>query len=197
MTVDTSNGARKMRGRRRQRSDTTQVETNRLVLRPVRPNDAAALHRISNEPGVRRYLWDDEPVEEATIRAVISQSVRMFSERGIGLFGVRRHGSEDLIGFCGLVQLEGMEEPELAYELTRDAWSNGLATEASLACLRHAFGDAGLERVIAGSDAENVASLRVIEKLGMRLVGSLNPSAPQESYYAVYREDFLADAGRG
>jgi ribosomal-protein-alanine N-acetyltransferase len=173
------------------------LETARLILRPITAHDAAALHRISNEPGVRRYLWDDEPVEEATIRAVISQSVRMFSERGIGLFGVRRQGSKDLIGFCGFVQLEGMEEPELAYELTRDAWSNGLATEASLACLRHAFGDAGRERVIAGADAENVASLRVTEKLGMRLVGSLNPNAPQESYYAVYREDFLADAGRG
>ena len=107
-----------MSGTRRQGSDTPQFETDRLVLRPVTAKDAAALHRISNETGVRRYLWDDEPVGKATIRAVISQSIRMFSERGIGLFGARRRGSEDLIGFCGFVQLEGMEEPELAYELT-------------------------------------------------------------------------------
>ena len=111
------------------------------------------------------------------------------------MFGVRRRRSEDLIGFCGFVRLEGMEEPELAYELTQAAWGDGLATEASLACLRYAFEDAGLERVIAGADAENVASLRVMEKLGMRYVGTPNPGAPQESYYAVYREDFLADAG--
>jgi ribosomal-protein-alanine N-acetyltransferase len=185
-----------MCGRRRQRSDTTQVETDRLVLRPVRPNDAAALHRISNEPGVRRYLWDDEPVEEATIQELISHSIRMFSEEGIGLFGIRRRGSESLIGFCGFVRLEGMEEPELAYELAQEAWGEGLATEASLACLRCAFEDADIGRVIAGADAENVASLRVVEKLGMRFAGSLNPNTPQESYYAVYREDFLSDAGR-
>jgi [ribosomal protein S5]-alanine N-acetyltransferase len=185
-----------MSGTRRQGSDTPQFETDRLVLRPVTAKDAAALHRISNETGVRRYLWDDEAVGKATIRAVISQSIRMFSERGIGLFGARRRGSEDLIGFCGFVQLEGMEEPELAYELTpQAAWGDGLATEASLACLRHAFEDAALERVIAGADAENVASLRVMEKLGMRNVGTPNPGAPQESYYAVYREDFLAEAG--
>ena len=83
---------------------------------------------------MRRYLWDDEPVQKATIRDLISQSTRMFSEEGIGLFGVRRRGSENLIGFCGFVRLEGMEEPELAYELTQGAWGEGLATEVSL-CL--------------------------------------------------------------
>jgi ribosomal-protein-alanine N-acetyltransferase len=168
------------------------IGTKHLLLRPVAAEDADALRRISNEPAVRRYLWDDEPVEKATIRDLISQSTRMFSEAGIGLFGVRRRGSENLIGFCGFVRLEGMEEPELAYELTQEAWGNGLATEASIACLRHAFEEAGLERMIAGADPENVASQRVIEKLGMRPVGRLNPNVPEASYYAVYRGEFLS-----
>jgi RimJ/RimL family protein N-acetyltransferase len=168
------------------------LETERLVLRPLSMDDADALHRVSNEPDVRRYLWDDAPVEEATIRDVIVQSTRMFSEEGVGLFGVRRRESEDLLGFCGFVRLAGMEEPELGYELTREAWGGGLATEASRACLRHAFGDAGLERVIAGADAPNAASLRVIEKLGMKPAGNINPNAPDNPYHALYREDFFA-----
>jgi [ribosomal protein S5]-alanine N-acetyltransferase len=169
------------------------LETGRLVLRPLAANDARALHRISNEPGVRRYLWDDEPVEEATIRDLIAQSMRMFSEGGIGLFGIRRRGGENLLGFCGFVRLDGMEEPELGYELTQQTWGKGLATEASLACLRFAFEEAGLKRAIAGADAPNRASLRVIEKLGMRYVGNINPNAPDEPYYASYREEFLAE----
>ena len=170
------------------------VETKHLFLRPVAAEDADALCRISNEPAVRRYLWDDQPVETAKIRDLISKSTRMFSEAGIGLFGVLRRGSENLIGFCGFVRLEGMEEPELAYELTQEAW--GLATEASIACLRHAFEEAGLERVIAGADPENVASQRVIDKLGMRSVGCLNPNAPEASYYAIYRREFLSSHGK-
>jgi len=63
----------------------------------------------------------------------------MFSEEGVGLFGVRMHGSENLLGFCGFVRLEGMEEMELGYELTQKVWGRGLATEASRACLRYAF----------------------------------------------------------
>lgn len=181
----------------RRRSDTPTLATDRLVLRPIIVgDDAAALHRISNEPTVRRYLWDDEPVKEATIRNIISESRTMFADKGIGLFGVRRRGTENLIGFCGFVRLEGMEEPELAYELAQGAWGQGLATEMSRVCLRHAFEEAGLERVIAGADPENVASQRVIEKLGMSSVGRLNPNVPEASYFAVYRKEFLSRHGK-
>ena len=55
-------------------------------------------------------------------------------EESGGLFGVRLRGREDLLGFCGFVRLEGMEEPELWYALTHKAWGRGLATEAAQAC---------------------------------------------------------------
>jgi [ribosomal protein S5]-alanine N-acetyltransferase len=183
-------------GGRRKRNGTPTLATDRLVLRPIVVDDATALHRISNEPAVRRYLWDDEPVQKVTIRNMISDSGVMFADKGIGLFGVRRRGTGNLIGLCGFVQLEGMEEPELAYELTQSVWGQGLATEMSRVCLRHAFEEEGLERVIAGADPENVASQRVIEKLGMNSVGHLNPSVPEASYYAVYRREFLSRHGK-
>jgi enamine deaminase RidA (YjgF/YER057c/UK114 family) len=53
-----------------------------------------------------------------------------------------------------------------------------------------------MERVVAEADATNVGSLRVIEKLGMRLVGNINAGAPREPYYAVYLAEFRADMGR-
>jgi ribosomal-protein-alanine N-acetyltransferase len=168
------------------------IETERLVLRPLSVDDLDTLHCVSNEPAVRRYLWDDAPVPEATIRDLIAQSARMFAEEGIGLFGVRLRGGEELLGFCGFVRLEGMEEPELGYELTSGAWGRGIATEASRACLRYAFEVAGLSRVIAGADLPNVASLRVIEKLGMQPAGNLNPRVPEDPYYALYRDDHPA-----
>jgi [ribosomal protein S5]-alanine N-acetyltransferase len=144
---------------------------------------------------VRLYLWDDELVSEATIKSFIAQSDRMLSEEKIGIFGVRLRGRADLLGFCGFVRLGGMEEPELWYELTRKAWGRGIATEAAQACVRYAFEEVGMERVIAGADAPNAASLRVIEKLGMKYLGNINPSAPEEPYFALSREDFFAATG--
>jgi RimJ/RimL family protein N-acetyltransferase len=101
-------------------------------------------------------------------------------------------GREDLLGFFGFVRLEGMEESELWYELTQKVWGRGLATEAARACVHYAFEDVGMERVIAAADVPNTASLRVIEKLGMNYLGNINPSAPEEPYFALYREEFFA-----
>lgn len=171
------------------------LETERLLLRPLSEADVDALRRISNEPLVRRYLWDDEPVSRSKIEKLVAEGERMFSGEGLGLFGVRLRGGEELAGFCGFLRLEGMEEPEIAYELLPGLWGGGLATEGARACIRYAFEMVGLERVIAGADAPNTASLRVIEKLGMKSLGNINPGAPEEPYFALYREDFIAARG--
>jgi ribosomal-protein-alanine N-acetyltransferase len=173
------------------------LETERLVLRPLSADEADSLHRISNEPNVRLCLWDNEHISEATLKGFIAQSDRMFSKERIGLFGVRMRGREDLLGFCGFVRLGGMAEPELWYELTEKVWGKGIATEAAQACVRYAFEEVGMERVIAGADAPNTASLRVIEKLGMKYLGNINPSAPEEPYFALYRESFFAGMATG
>src|SRR5215207_5841805 len=166
-------------------ANTPMLETERLVLRPLSADEADSLHRISNEPNVRLYLWDDELISEATIKSFIALSDGMFLKEKIGLFGVRMRGSEDLLGFGGFVRLGGMAEPELCYELTQKAWGRGLATEAARACVRYAFDEAGMERVIAGADTPNTASLRVIEKLGMKYLGNINPSTPEVPYFAL------------
>ncbi|CAN5803481.1 GNAT family N-acetyltransferase [soil metagenome] len=175
--------------------NTPMLETECLVMRPLSADEMDSLHRISNEPNVRRYLWDNELVSEATIKDLIARSERMFSKEKIGVFGVRMRGREDLLGFCGFVRLKGMEEPELWYELTQKAWGRGLATEAARACVRYALEEVGMGRVIAGVDAPNAASVRVIETLGMRYLGNINPGAPREPYFALYREDFSAATG--
>jgi [ribosomal protein S5]-alanine N-acetyltransferase len=177
--------------------DKPMLETERLVLRPLSADEADSLHRISNEPNVLLYLWDNELVSEATIKSLIAQSDRMFSKEKIGVFSIRMRGRDDLLGFCGFVRLGGMEESELWYELTQKVWGRGLATEAARACVRYAFEDVGMERVIAGADAPNTASLRVIEKLGMKYLDNISPSAPGEPYFVLYREDFFAAMAEG
>lgn len=173
------------------------LETERLVLRPMSAADAEALYRISNEPAVRHYLWDDRPVSRVTIERVVAQSVRLFSEERLGLFGIRLRDREEVVGFCGFARLQDMEEVELVYELDPELWGRGIATEAARACLGYAFKEVGLERMIAGTDRPNVASLRVIEKLGMKIIGNINPRAPEDPYFAIDRQNFLAAGEEG
>jgi RimJ/RimL family protein N-acetyltransferase len=173
------------------------LETERLVLWPLSGRDLAAMYQVFNDPAVRRYLFDDRPVSLDTARAVLRASARDFPERGVGLFGVRLRGSEDLVGLCGLRWEEGLGEMEIMYCLVPELWGRGLATEAARACLRFAFEEAGLERVMGGADEPNVASLRVIERLGMRFVGRVLPAAPEVPYFEIKRDDFPRAGAKG
>ncbi len=69
--------------------DAPGFETARLALRLLSGADLDAAHRVSNDPLVRRYLWDDEPVAKAAVEDAISRSLKTFAEEGFGLFGVR------------------------------------------------------------------------------------------------------------
>jgi [ribosomal protein S5]-alanine N-acetyltransferase len=173
------------------------LETERLVLRPVSDDDLAATHRLFDDPAVRRYLWDDRPVSLEAAASILEASARDFSERGVGLFGVRLRGAEELVGLCGLRWEEGIGDMEIMYCLLPELWGRGLATEAAEACLRFAFDEAGLERVMAGADEPNAASLRVIEKLGMRFVDRILPAAPEAPYFVLNRADFPRADARG
>ena len=166
------------------------LRTERLVLRPLSETDLDAVHRISNEPLVRLYLWDDEPVSMGQIEGTFAQSVREFAEKGLGLFGICLRGEANLLGLCGFRSLENTDEIELAYQLSQEWWGRGFATEAARACLHHVFEEVGLERVMAGVEPQNVSSKRVLQKLGMRYVGEIVPNQPGTPYFALSRNNY-------
>lgn len=166
------------------------VETSRLVLRPLEPGDLESFHRILNDPDVGRYLCDGEPVSAATVESYLRGSEREFAEGGVGLFGVRPRGESRLIGFCGFSRAGETGEMELMYGLLPEWWGGGFATEAARASLRHAFEEAGLERVFAGIDEPNAASRKVAGKLGMRRAGGELSSARRVLYFTLSRREF-------
>ena len=175
------------------------LETERLVLRPLSPDDLPAMHLIFNDPEVGRHLFDGELVSFKTTISVLDASDRDFSERGVGLFGVRLRGADyyDLVGLCGLRWEEGIGEMEIMYCLLPQLWGRGLTTEAARATLRFAFEEAGLWCVMGGADEPNAASLRVIEKLGMRPAGRILAKAPEVPYFVLNRDDFLRAGASG
>ena len=168
----------------------TALRTERLHMRPLARADVDALHEISNDRLVRRYLWANEPVSTEQMEELVDASEALFMEARIGLFGVRLHGNDALVGFCGFLRLEGLAEPEIACELSPDLWDRGLATEAGRACMRYAFRNTRMDRVIAGANPRNVASMAIMRKLGMVPIGNINPYLPADPYFALYRDLF-------
>jgi ribosomal-protein-alanine N-acetyltransferase len=169
-------------------SKITEIETERLRLRPLRASDRNDLHHLFIDPDVRRYLWDDQilPIEQTW--AVVSESLRRFAADGTGLWAVYRRGRPQVSGFGGYWPFPvGLE---ILFGLAPIHWGRGLATELVRTLLRYGFEELGLDRVDGSSDAPNVASLRVMEKTGAREVGRVATGGRETVRYSLARADF-------
>ena len=155
--------------------DRPHLSTPRLRLRPLAGGDLDAAHSLWTDPDVRRYLWDDVVIPREQAVAVLAASEADFAAHGYGLWAVCVPETGELIGFCGFRPAEE-GEPELLYGLAPRWWGQGLATEAAQAVLGYGFDTLGFERVVAATDVPNAASVRVMERLGMRFErrGELN-----------------------
>jgi [ribosomal protein S5]-alanine N-acetyltransferase len=144
------------------------LETVRLAMLPMCAADVDAIGRIANEPGVRRYLFDDRPIAPEFIRAVLAQSVSDFEARRFGIWTVREKGADSPIGFCGLRLVQDLGEVEILYALTESKWRHGYAFEAASSIVHYAFELAGLSEIVGMTDGPNIWSWWILEKLGMR-----------------------------
>ncbi len=142
------------------------LTTARLVLRPFTNADLDAVHALWTDADMRRYLCDDTIVSREQSQEWLEGSTTGFAQRRFGLWGTHDAATGALIGFCGCRDWPS-GEPELMYGLLRPWWGRGLATEASTAVLDYVFETLGHPVVMAATDPPNVASIRVMERLGM------------------------------
>lgn len=194
------------------------LRTSRLVLVPVRPDDADGLLAFFNEPAVGRYLLDGRRVSRPWVESEIAASRARFIEEGLGLWAMRDAASsvpagEDratgagaagavgeraligvvepaLIGVVGFRPFFDPPELQLLYALHPDVWGRGLATEATEAALSYAFDERGLDEVRAATDEPNHRSVAVMERLGMERWKS-EPGEPYETlFYRIGRAEW-------
>jgi ribosomal-protein-alanine N-acetyltransferase len=170
-----------------------EIETARLRLRPFREDDLDALAVIRADPEVMRYIGAGTPQDRETTRVYIEKN-RAWTARGLGMSAVEFKGREGfLLGWCGLAPLEETEEVEVGYGFAREHWSQGLATEAARAALAYGFDALALEKIAAVAYPENLASRRVMEKLGMKYLRPAFFYGVNVVYYAITRQEFLVN----
>ena len=145
------------------------LETDRLLLREYVQEDAEAYFKLNTDPEVVRFV-PDKPllnVEQAR-QTLIDHPMVDYRKYGFGRGACLLKSTGEQIGFAGLKYLEELGEVDVAYRLLPAHWGKGLATEAALASIRYGFADLGLKRIIGLVMPENVASVRVLEKMGLR-----------------------------
>lgn len=170
------------------------LHTPRLTLRPCSLADVDVLHHLWTNPDVRRYLWDDNVISRERAEETVRDSLACVERHGVGHWVVLLGDTEAPAGFCGFIVREDGEDPELMYGLAPEYWGRGLITEAAATALTWVFLERGFSRITAATDPPNTASIRVMERLGMRFLrrGTLN--GLDTVFYELTRDAFLAPA---
>lgn len=135
--------------------------TPRLRLAPATPADVELLALMRDTPG------PPDPAHTERVRALVELNAERFPAHGFGLWLVR--AADAVVGWVGLRPRETACEPELLYGLARDARGKGIATEAASAVLDRLFATPAVTGVWAVTDPANLASCRVLERLGLTL----------------------------
>ncbi|MGS2615038.1 GNAT family N-acetyltransferase [Micromonospora sp. LZ34] len=181
------------------------LTTARLALRLFTPADADLLVDLDSDPEVMRYLTGGRPTPPEVVRGRTLPAILALYRRppGLGYWAAVDRATGDFLGWFEFrpVRDGDVREVELGYRLRCSAWGAGLATEGCRALVDKGFAKLGVERVTANTMAVNLASRRVMEKVGLRHVRTYHGDWPEpidgsehgEVEYALTREQWRVD----
>jgi RimJ/RimL family protein N-acetyltransferase len=176
------------------------LETDRLVLRELTPDDADDIVELDSDPAVMLYINGGRPTPRAEIEDEILPFWLAFydHDHGYGFWAAVEKSTGEFLGWFHY-RPQTTDAVELGYRLRRSAWGKGYATEGCRALIHKGFTDLGVERVYAETMVVNTASRRVMEKAGLRHVRTFHADWPDkipgdehgDVEYALTRAEWL------
>ena len=144
------------------------LKTERLSMRWLKPGDESLLLAVWNDPAFMKNVGDRgvRTTEEAS-EALGNGPLKLYAGYGYGPYRVALADGDEPIGICGLFKRENLDDPDIGFALLPDHCGKGLAFEAAAAVATHARDGLGLRRMTAIVSPQNIASIGLIEKLGL------------------------------
>jgi len=145
------------------------LETERLILRKLSTDDAEFILELLNEPSFLRYIGDKgvRNLDDAR-QYILNGPVESYERNGFGLYLVELKEARLPIGMCGLVKRESLTDPDVGFAFLPAHWLKGYAVESAAAVLAFAREALGLKRVLGITLPDNLGSINVLKKIGLK-----------------------------
>lgn len=165
-----------------------ELETARLSLRRFAFDDAPFVVELLNQPSFIHNIGDRgvRTVDDAC-RYLREGPMTMYEKYGVGLWRVSRRSDGAFVGMCGLLKRDILPDVDLGYAFLPEYWGQGYAFEAAGATIQHGAAKLGLKRIIGVVSDHNAASIRVLERAGMRFerMYPMHPGEPDVRLYSL------------
>ncbi|MFL9832462.1 GNAT family N-acetyltransferase [Chryseobacterium terrae] len=145
------------------------LETDRLLLREFNVNDAESFYELNSNPNVIKYTGNSafKNIDEARI---FLESYSDYQKNGFGRWAVVNKSNQEFLGWCGLKYDEDLNETDIGFRFFEHFWNKGFATESAKACIDYGFEKFNLKTIVGRAMKENIASVKVLEKIGLTYV---------------------------
>ncbi len=149
------------------------LETKRLRLREFTLSDAQLIYDLNDDPEVIKYVADPACKDVAAAAEVLQTIILpQYAKYNMGRWAVELKETGACIGWCGIKFLEDKGEYDLGYRYFRKHWRKGYGFEAAAASLEFGHTNRMLKKIMACASKENLGSIRVLEKIGMKFHAS-------------------------
>ena len=155
------------------------LATDRLVLRRLTADDDAEfILDLLNQPSFLQFIGDKGVRTLADARHyILDGPVASYQRFGFGLYATSLQDSGVRIGICGLIKRETLKDVDIGFAFLPQFWSQGYAFEAASAVMTYGRNVLGMNRIVAITSPDNYASIKVLEKIGLRFEQMIRPSA--------------------
>lgn len=184
---------------------TMHIETERLIMRELIPEDAEGMYILDSDPEVHRYVGNKPVTSIAQCREVIAFIREQYKTNGVGRLAVIDRHTADFVGWSGVKLFKDTVNGhkdfyEIGYRFIKAHWGKGYATESAKAILKHSFATLPTDEIFAMTDVDNQQSRKVLEKIGLKHVETFNydtdginnwrSGGEPTTWYSITREEY-------
>ena len=171
------------------------VETERLILRELLPEDENGMWELDSDPEVHKYVGNKPVTNMEQVRAVIAIIRQQYTDNGIARWAMIEKSTNNFMGWTGLKLIKEATGGhanyfDLGYRMARKYWGQGFATESAIASLGYGFAEMGIQEFFARANIDNLASQNVLKKSGMNLVKQIYVDGAEHYWYHLTREEW-------
>lgn len=142
-------------------------------MRELDIHDSKSFYELNLNPKVIKYTGDKAFETIATAENFL-KNYKDYQVNGYGRWAVIDKSTNNFIGWCGLKYSQNLNETDIGFRFFEEYWSKGFATESAKACLQYGFEKLNLKTIIGRAMAENIASVKVLEKIGLQYLREFN-----------------------
>lgn len=174
----------------------TILKTERILLRKFEDSDALAVFEFGSNKEVQRYTGEPLLTHLEQARDIIVNTIQKdYVKYGYGRWAVVYRPENRVIGFAGLKYLPEFDETDIGYRILPEYWGKGITTEMCIPIVSYGFDVLKLDKIIGITLPENTASIRVLEKIGLKFqkITSYDDSIDEVKWYELLRSDYLKE----